>query len=100
MTDKEVMERSLAELTAELEKHKILVNTVLEGASLPKGCVWSDCHHQQTLLNLLVETVQVLDETRKSFKSKQLEQLRKRLLVVLDSETRCTPSKSLVQLTQ
>ncbi len=100
MTDKELMERSLAELTEQVQKHQQLVKTVLEGQSLPRGCVWNDCHHQQALLKLIVETVQVLDETRKSFKSKQLEQLRKRLLSVLKQETDCCSQKEFVQLTQ
>ena len=92
------MERSLTELTQQVQKHQQLVKTVMEGCSLPQGCVWNDCHHQQTLLNLIVETVQVLDETRKSFKSKQLEQLRKRLLTVLKQETDCCSHKDLVHL--
>jgi hypothetical protein len=90
MTQREVLEQSLAELQSQVAKHQELVKTVFEGRTLDASCVWSDCHHQQVLLSLLVETVQVLDETRKSFKSKQLEQLRKRLLSVLTEQTRCT----------
>ena len=100
MTDKELIERSLNELAEQVQKHQQLVKTVMEGCSLPQGCVWNDCHHQQTLLNLIVETVQVLDETRKSFKSKQLEQLRKRLLSVLQQETKCCSHEDFVQLAQ
>ena len=100
MTDKELMQRSLNELAMQVQKHQQLVNSVMEGCSLPQGCVWNDCHHQQTLLNLIVETVQVLDETRKSFKSKQLEQLRKRLLAVLKQETECCSHNEFVQLAQ
>lgn len=100
MTEKELMERSLKELAEQVEKHQQLVKTVIEGSALPQGCVWNDCHHQQMLLNLIVETVQVLDETRKSFKSKQLEQLRKRLLAVLNQESGCSSNKGLLQVTQ
>jgi len=100
MTEKELMERSLKELAEQVQKHQQLVKTVIEGRALPQGCVWNDCHHQHMLLNLILETVQVLDETRRSFKSKQLEQLRKRLLAVLNQESRCSSQKGLLQLTQ
>jgi hypothetical protein len=39
-------------------------------------------------MGLALETVRVLDETRKAFKSKQLEGLRKDLLRVLAEEVR------------
>ena len=86
---RELLEHSLADLQAQVQKHRQLMWAVLEGEPLKNSCVWSDCHHQQLLLSLVVETVQVLDETRKAFKSRQLEQLRKRLLQVLTDETRC-----------
>lgn len=94
MTQREILERGLEELQAQVVRHQQLVRTVFDGQEPSHSCVWNDCRHQQTLLSLVVETVQVLDETRKSFKSKQLEQLRKRLLSVLSEETNCKSSES------
>lgn len=90
MTDQELLIQSLTELEDQVSRHRQLVQAVADHRPLESSCIWSDCHHQQVLLNLVVETVQVLDETRKSFKSKQLEQLRKKLLQVLTAETRCS----------
>jgi hypothetical protein len=47
---------------------------------------------------MIVETVQVLDETRKAFKSKQLEQLRKRLLAALNAKTDTDSARKFLQL--
>ena len=44
------------------------------------GCTCSDC---QRLKAAIVEAILVLDKTRRSFKSKQLERLRKRLTEAL-----------------
>jgi hypothetical protein len=41
-----------------------------------------DSQHKK-LYRVLVETIEVLEETKKSFKSKRLEELRKRLMEVL-----------------
>lgn len=45
-------------------------------------CV-SRCPYKQRLKDTLLETIQVLEESRKAFKSKQLETLRKKLIKVL-----------------
>jgi hypothetical protein len=100
MTEKEIVLRSLTELAAEVEKHRRLVKTVLQGESLPEACLWNECHHQKVLIGLIAETVQVLEETRKSFKSRQLEQLRKRLLEVLHDEAHAPTGSELLAITQ
>jgi hypothetical protein len=94
MTEREALEQSLAELETQVRKHQQIVQSVIEKTPPENGCIWTECHHQQVLLNLLVETIQVIDETRKSFKSKQLELLRKRLLQVMTDETRCAHSQN------
>lgn len=99
VTAHETLRHSIEELEMQLNKHRQVLESVLENRSLKSKCIWSDCHHQQMLLSLLVESVQVLDETRKSFKSKQLEQLRKKLLQVLTEVTDCSHAqKSAAQL--
>jgi hypothetical protein len=87
MTQRELFEHSLAELQLQVEKHAKLAEVAFEGRQ-PKNlkCVWSCCPHQRMLYKLLLETVQALDDTRKAFKSRQLEQLRKRLLEALSQE--------------
>ncbi len=87
MTQRELLEHSLAELRLQVEKHSCLMRKAFDGRALDDSeCMWGECRHQHILFSLLVETVQTLDETRKAFKSKQLEQLRKRLLDVLTQE--------------
>jgi hypothetical protein len=87
MTQRELFEHSLAELQLQIAKHAKLAEVAFEGRQ-PENlkCVWSCCPHQRMLYKLLLETVLALDDTRKSFKSRQLEQLRKRLLEALRQE--------------
>ena len=42
-----------------------------------------DCPHKRLLRQVLRETIETLEETKKAFKSKQLEELRKKLIRVL-----------------
>jgi hypothetical protein len=87
MTDRDLVEHSLADLQAQVEKHQQLIETLFEGRPPEETvCFWNECPHYRTMVDLVVETVQVLDETRKAFKSRQLEELRKRLLGMLSSE--------------
>ncbi len=87
MTHRELFEHSLAELQLQVAKHAKLAEVAFEGRQPDNlQCVWSCCPHQRMLNKLLLETVQALDDTRKSFKSRQLEQLRKRLLDALSQE--------------
>lgn len=87
MNDRQLLDQSLEELRARMERHQRLVRAALEGRLSDRSeCLWSDCPHRQTLLELLARSVQVLDETRKAFKSKQLEALRKDFLRVLAME--------------
>jgi hypothetical protein len=97
---RELLQQSWTDLQTQVQKHEQLMRAVLEDSPLKDTCLWSDCRHQQLLLNLVVEAVQVLDDTRKAFKSKQLEQLRKRLLQVLTEETRCDSMPRLSEETE
>lgn len=86
MTTNELLEQSFAELQAQVKKHHEIMRLVANGGSPSRCCALNACPHEQMLRNLIVETVQVLEETRKAFKSKQLEHLRKRLLQALTQE--------------
>jgi len=46
-------------------------------------CVLVNCPYRKLLRQVLAETIEVLEETKKAFKSKRLEGLRKRLMYVL-----------------
>ena len=77
-----LLDRSLAELQARLEQQRALVRALapeLDSAS----CPLIRCPSTERLRQALAEAVGVLEETRRSFKSRQLEALRKRLMDVL-----------------
>jgi hypothetical protein len=86
MKQRELLEQSIDDLRLQLENHQRMIHSVLEGSTLEAQCRQETCRHRQQLFCMLAETVQVLDETRKAFKSKPLEQLRLRLLRTLSEE--------------
>jgi hypothetical protein len=99
VTKQEVLDQSMRELELQIQKHRQVIESVMESRPLEGLCPWNDCHHQQMLMSMLAETVQVLEETRKAFKSKQLEILRKRLLRVLTRENgRARSEQKLISL--
>jgi hypothetical protein len=87
VTERALLDQSLEDLRLQVERHQRLVRSALAGHA-PDGteCFWSDCPHRRALMELVLHAVQVLDDTRKAFKSKQLEELRKDFLRVLTRE--------------
>ncbi|MBU1698685.1 MAG: hypothetical protein KJ970_04130 [Candidatus Eisenbacteria bacterium] len=88
MTAYEAMSKSIEDIQARLKEHECLLN------GLKEGCEEADldfrlvsCPHKRRLTETLLKTVEVLEESRKAFKSKQLEALRKRLIEVLVENT-------------
>lgn len=78
------------ELTERIEHQRRLFLGLVEereraGRSLDY-CVLVDCGPRQKYRAAVRDAVEVLEETRKSFKSKQLEELRKRLESLLAAE--------------
>jgi hypothetical protein len=49
-------------------------------------CESNGCHHRALLRHVLVDTIEVLEATRRSFKSKQIATLRKNLMKILTEE--------------
>lgn len=84
MTAYELLTKNLEDIHVMLKDHGCLLNCLKEGCDTPvlRQCV-SVCPHKQKLKETLLETIQVLEESRKAFKSKQLEALRKKLIEVL-----------------
>jgi hypothetical protein len=84
MTAYELLARNLGELRALLKDHECILNQLKEGDEDPvlERCI-SGCPHKHKMKEALLEAIHVLEESRKAFKSKQLEGLRKRLIEVL-----------------
>ena len=85
MTPYELLAKNLEDIQARLEDHGCLLSCLKEGGNtrvLLSQC-FSGCPYKQRLRETLLETIQALEESRKAFKSKQLEALRKKLIGVL-----------------
>ena len=90
MKTEELLHQSCEALMRQVASHRDLVHRALQ----PEGdehkvtlCGSADCPHRRQLRQALKETIAVLEGTRKAFKSRQLEQLRLKLLAVLADET-------------
>ncbi|MBW2074588.1 MAG: hypothetical protein JRI58_07570 [Deltaproteobacteria bacterium] len=82
MTVQEALNQSAQELQQQLEEHRRLLVRAIEGDAGGieiENCLLLACPHKRTLKGVLG----VLEETRKAFKSKRLEVLRKKLIRVL-----------------
>jgi signal transduction histidine kinase len=76
--------RNMVELQAGIDRCRRLIDSVLDESIDEAGLVrlkehLEGAHQDSRLRNALREAIFVLDESRKAFKSKQLENLRKRL---------------------
>lgn len=77
-----IIERSTRDLHDRVNMQQSVLLTILGKikSSLPfELCSMADCPHKKLFHRVLLETIEVLEETKKSFKSKRLEELRKRL---------------------
>ncbi len=79
----EAIATSAAQLKQRIDYHNKLIAAAFGAEDIDNTT--DDCGNQ--LRQVLYETIEVLEETRKSFKSKRLEILRKKLMKVL-METR------------
>lgn len=81
-----LIERSTQDLhhRVDMQQHVLLsiLGQIKEGCPVDL-CILLDCPYRRLLRQVLMETIEVLEETKKSFKSKRLEGLRKKLLYVL-----------------
>ena len=84
MTINDLMIKSLNDIQARLDEHRLILESRGEGEtpSFLKRCL-PGCPHERCLRTTLLETIEALEESRKAFKSKQLEALRKKLLRIL-----------------
>ena len=86
-----VIDKSAEELHLKIDMHCHLMTAMLEqnlGDGNIKELFLPSCYHKKVRLKEAVkETIDVLEESRKAFKSKRLEALRKKLThVLIESE--------------
>jgi len=89
MTTIDILRASARELQQRAEQHQRLIAAAIEEKDVRgvfDACSLSDCCHKQELKKILLEAVCVLEDTRKAFKSRQLEALRKKMIRVLAEE--------------
>ena len=81
-----MIERHTRDLHDRVEMQQNVLLTILgkiKGPPPIDSCSTADCQHKRLFYKVLLETIEVLEETKKSFKSKRLEELRKRLMDML-----------------
>ncbi|MBN1627123.1 MAG: hypothetical protein JW944_11415 [Deltaproteobacteria bacterium] len=83
-----VLNESIKELQQGINVHYCLVKSMLVGRvdcvnELPVLKICTRNRREELLKGALKETIEVLEESRKAFKSKQLESLRKKLMRLL-----------------
>ncbi len=81
-----IIEKCARDLHDRVDMQQHVLLTVLGKIKSPPPidpCSTPDCPHKKLFCRVLLETIDVLEETKKSFKSKRLEELRKRLTDLL-----------------
>ncbi len=83
-----VLNESVKELQHRLDQHSCLVAAILDGRVdgrdlPPRSNICPSQTREEKLRQAVQEAIEVLEQSRKSFKSKQLELLRKKLTQVL-----------------
>ena len=82
----EVIDKSTEELHQRIDMHRHLMATILDKKVSEKRLnhiLLPNSRHELRLKKAIKETIELLEETRKAFKSKRLEALRKNLTQVL-----------------
>jgi hypothetical protein len=86
MTTIDILQASASDLQQRAEAHRRLIAAAVEQNDVKHvfdACHLSDCSHKQELKGILLEAVSVLEDTRRAFKSRQLEALRKKMIRIL-----------------
>lgn len=81
-----IIERSTRDLHDRVDVQQSVLLTVLGNIKSPlpiAPCSTPGCQYKKLFCKVLLETIVVLEETKRSFKSKRLEELRKRLTDLL-----------------
>jgi hypothetical protein len=87
MTAIDLLKASARDLQQRVDAHQRLIDAAIEKDAAVRqaldACPLSDCPHRHELKGILLEAIYILEETRKAFKSKQLEALRKKMIRAL-----------------
>lgn len=84
MTAREALDESIREIRVKIEQHELLLTQLQEGGvTSVLNCNGINCRHSRLLKDILLEAVEVLENSRKAFKSKDLETLRKKFIRAL-----------------
>ena len=81
-----MIDKSTEELHQKIDMHRYLMATILDKKVSEKRLnhvPLPSSHRESRLKEIIKETIEVLEDTRKAFKSKRLEALRKKLTEVL-----------------
>lgn len=84
MSAREALAKSVRDIQARLKEHEQLLECLREGSGgSVSDCLSFDCRHAALLRETLVEAIDVLEDSRRAFKSPRLEALRKKLIRAL-----------------
>jgi glutamate racemase len=84
MTAREALDRNIREIRMRIEQHEQLLEHLENGGNAQiLDCSLLGCTHSRHLKEILLEAIDVLENSRKAFKSKELEALRKKMVGVL-----------------
>jgi hypothetical protein len=89
MTAIDILQASAKDLQQRVEAHGKLIAAAIGENDVQHvlgACRLSDCSHGRELKRILAEAIAVLEDTRRAFKSRQLEALRKKMLRILTEE--------------
>ncbi|MFH1336151.1 MAG: hypothetical protein ABII96_06505 [Candidatus Zixiibacteriota bacterium] len=82
-----IIDKSTEDLHNRIDMQRHILTTIIEKkikmSEICPDCIFLDCPYKKKLREVLTETIEELEETRKAFKSKRLEVIRKRLMQVL-----------------
>jgi hypothetical protein len=84
MTARAALATSIKDIRAKIEHHQRLLECLEDGASeTAPDCSLIERTDSRRIKEILLEAVEVLENSRRSFKSKELEIFRKKLIRVL-----------------
>ena len=82
-----IIDTNTKDLHNRIDMQRHILTAVIEkktkGLQICPDCIFSDCPHKKRLRAVLTEAIGILEDTKKAFKSKRLEMLRKKLIQVL-----------------
>jgi hypothetical protein len=82
-----IIDKSSEDLHNRIDMQRHILTTVIDKkikkTEICPDCIFAECPHKKRLRDVLTEAIRILEDTRKAFKSKRLEVLRKKLIQVL-----------------